>query len=206
MQTFMPYPDYRKSLESLDKSRLQKQSIESSQILDTILGLPTKKGTKRKGWLNHPAKIMWEKNPGALLQYFIVNIKICKDKNIKTEYCDSRLEIYEKFNLDSSLPVWFGNEEVHSSHRNRLLQKGWEQMLDAEMNETKIIAAHKTISWYKSFDWDEMQDKELMHREYKWPYDINENQYSLKVSVSKAALKKKQLLIQEYGNNPYIIL
>ena len=38
MQTFLPYPDIQKSLESLDNKRLGKQRVESYQIISAITG------------------------------------------------------------------------------------------------------------------------------------------------------------------------
>jgi hypothetical protein len=204
MQTFIPYSDFQKSLESLDKSRLQKQALETSQLIDAILNLPTKKGTVRKGWLNHPALIMWKHNVGSLFEYFLLNIEECKKRNIVTEYCESRVSLYSDFCQNVSRPVWWGDEIVHSSHRSRLLQKGWEQMLNANFNQTKVLNAIKTIEWYQSYSWDEMQDTNLMCVEYKWPVIQSSDVYSLKTNVSKQALKKKELLIQMYGHNPYI--
>ena len=36
MQTFLPYPDFRESLESLDYKRLGKQRVEALQLVKSI--------------------------------------------------------------------------------------------------------------------------------------------------------------------------
>jgi len=198
MQTFIPYPDFEKSLKALDRSRLQKQAIETSQLIDTLLNLPTKSGNERKGWHNHPALIMWKNNVGSLFQYFLCNIDECKNRNIKTTYCESKVLIYEQLCYDFEKPKWFGDDCVHSSHRARLLQKGYEELFKGQKN------AHKTIQWYKDFDWSEMQNPELFYQEYKWPTNITEHFYDLKECVSVNALKNKQLLINAYGLNPFM--
>ena len=49
MQTFLPYRNFRKSLQSLDDKRLGKQRVETFQILNNLLGRPKKDGTPYKG-------------------------------------------------------------------------------------------------------------------------------------------------------------
>ena len=44
MQTFLPYTDFRKSLESLDNKRLGKQRVEAYQIISAITGRTRKDG------------------------------------------------------------------------------------------------------------------------------------------------------------------
>ncbi len=44
MQTFLPYSDFRKSLESLDNKRLGKQRVEAYQIISAITGRLRKDG------------------------------------------------------------------------------------------------------------------------------------------------------------------
>jgi hypothetical protein len=200
MQVFVPFPQYTVSLGLLDRSRLQKQLIETSQIIDIILGLPTKKGTVRKGWLKHPALLAWKHNPGALIKYLKSNVNMLQVLGYKTDYAQSRLEIYKNYDLPDDPPIWLGDELIHSSHRARLLQKGWEQKLDGQKN------ADRVIEWYKSFDWPEMQDPMLMTKEYKWPVNIIQSGYDLEERVSKPAQKIKQKLIETYGYNPYITL
>ena len=53
MQTFLPYPDFRKSAQSLDNKRLGKQRVEAYQIWRVLKGFT-------KGWRRHPAVLMWE--------------------------------------------------------------------------------------------------------------------------------------------------
>ena len=61
MQTFLPHPNIRKSLKSLDSRRLGKQRVEAHQILNILLNR-----TKTKGWRNHPAVKMWKGHVNAL--------------------------------------------------------------------------------------------------------------------------------------------
>ena len=204
MQVFVPYPNYTQSAQAIDNSRLNKQILEASQLLDIIFDVPTKSGKPRTGWLSHPALIAWQDNPGALIEYTWACIKEAESRGYKVDTYVNKLNSYPK--CDSTPPKWFGDDCVHSSHRARLLQKGWEQMLNAELNQTKVFTALKVIEWYKTFDWAEMSDENLMSREYKWPVMQSSDVYILKESVSKDALKKKEQLIKEYGANPYITL
>ena len=61
MQTFLPYPDFKKSLQALDYRRLGKQRVEAYQIIRVI-----KYGD---GWQHHPAAKMWRGHINALKLY-----------------------------------------------------------------------------------------------------------------------------------------
>lgn len=196
MQTFLPYPHLQKSLQSLDKSRLQKQAIETSQIIDAILGLPTKKGTPRKGWLNHPALLMWKDNVGFLFEYFLLNIEECQKRNIKTDYCQSRISGYEADCVNRDVPIWFGDSLIHNSHQARILQKPYEQLLKQHKD------AEDLIQWYKDQEFDIMNRWDLFDMEYQWP-SLNDEGYCLREKVSPDRLKIKNTLIATYGLNPY---
>jgi len=76
MQTFLPYSDFRKSLESLDNKRLGKQRVEAYQIISAITGRLRKDGKPYKGWLNHPCSVMWRDYVNALKQYYNDSIDV----------------------------------------------------------------------------------------------------------------------------------
>lgn len=146
MQTFLPYKDFRKSLESLDDKRLGKQRVETSQILNVILGRPKKDGTPYKGWLNHPCSVMWRGYENALKEYLNVSIDVWKargkNNTMQKESIEGKLE----------MPWWLGKEELHSSHRANLLRKDpeyyrkhkWE-----ESPEDPYVWHDKEGKWYK---------------------------------------------------------
>lgn len=112
MQTFLPYPDFKKSLQCLDYKRLGKQRVEAFQILKALRD-PT------YGWHNHPAVIMWKFYRNALKHYMNLAIEewISRgyNNNMKIIPLRGRL-IY---------PPWFGIEEFHASHRSNLLRKDY---------------------------------------------------------------------------------
>ena len=78
MQTFLPYPDFERSLKTLDSRRLGKQRIEAFQILNILL-----KRTSKNGWKNHPAVKMWNGHTNALKIYFNKSIEIWISREYK---------------------------------------------------------------------------------------------------------------------------
>jgi hypothetical protein len=146
MQTFLPYKDFRKSLESLDDKRLGKQRVETSQILNVILGRPKKDGTPYKGWLNHPCSVMWRGYENALKEYLNVSIDVWKargkNNTMQKEAIEGKLE----------MPWWLGKEELHSSHRANLLRKDpeyYKQHNWEENPEDPYVWHDKEGKWYK---------------------------------------------------------
>lgn len=119
MQTFLPYPDFKKSLQSLDNKRLGKQRVETFQIINAITGRPKLDGTPYKGWVNHPCSIMWKDYVPALKLYLNLSIDewICRGfKNtMKKEEIDETIEY----------PSWFGYSRFHDSHKSNLLKKDY---------------------------------------------------------------------------------
>lgn len=115
MQTFMPYPSFRKSAESLDNKRLNKQIVECYQILKALNG-------ETKGWRNHPATLMWKGYEQALISYAIWCCWTWKDRGYK----ESKLEIeFKNRIIDGQLemPWWYGLNSFHESHRSNLNRK-----------------------------------------------------------------------------------
>jgi hypothetical protein len=118
MQTFLPYPDFKKSLESLDNRRLGKQRVETYQLIAGLEGRLTKAGKPySKGRVNHPISQMFRNNLPALKQYLndSIDVWVARGKNNTM-----KKEIIEE---EIIMPDWFGNEEFHRSHRANLLRK-----------------------------------------------------------------------------------
>ena len=146
MQTFLPYPDFKTSLESLDDKRLGKQRVETYQLIAGLEGRLTKKGKPyTKGRVNHPISQMFRDNIPALKQYLNVSIDVWvargKNNTMEKEVIDEEVV----------MPSWFGNEELHRSHRANLLRKN-----------TNYYGAHGWID-----------NSELP---YRW-YDMNREQW-----------------------------
>ena len=137
MQTFLPFPDLRATAMCLDYKRLGKQRVEAKQIHDIVSGSRT-----TGGWVNHPAVTMWRGYPDALALYHNVII----DEWVARGYVNNmpHLPIPDGEIL---MPLWFGDEAFHSSHRRKLLSKDYE--------------------FYGEFGWRE--DDGSAQCEYVWP-------------------------------------
>lgn len=109
MQTFLPYPDFKKSLQTLDYRRLGKQRVEAYQILRAI-----KYGS---GWRHHPVTKMWRNHINALKLYH----NLCIDEWVRRGY-QNRMEKM-KITGKISYPPWFRRENFHAAHRSNLLRK-----------------------------------------------------------------------------------
>ena len=127
MQTFVPYPDMRRSAEVLDDKRLGKQRVEALQIIRALT-------YETYGWKHHPAVLMWKGHEEALGAY---SRAICEEwtrrghadtcaatiatdltsAGIRTPRTEAQLRKAKK------LPSWWGDEAVHASHRRALLRK-----------------------------------------------------------------------------------
>jgi hypothetical protein len=125
MQTFLPYPDFEKSLKVLDNRRLGKQRVEAYQILNILLDR-----TKTKGWRNHPAVKMWEGSINALKLYFNKSVEEWTSRGFNN---NMKLEIIRGKII---FPKWFGNEKFHSSHRSNLLRKNKRHYLKFSWKES----------------------------------------------------------------------
>lgn len=131
MQTFVPLPSFSQSAKVLDRQRLGKQRVETLQLLKALAG-------ESKGWVNHPAALMWRGHTEALVAY---GIAIC-DEWIARGYkdtCRDKIAAYGS-NGVVELPHWWNQNEVHASHRSNLLRKdpqhygqfGWSEPADLE--------------------------------------------------------------------------
>jgi hypothetical protein len=124
VQTFLPYPDFRRTAEVLDSPRLGKQRVETLQIL-RALELP------EYGWGHHPAVRMWRGYTPALVCYGLTCVEVWRERG----YGDSTAAQIAEFAPEVSpssrpdlereglLPSWLGNEVLHRSHRSKLVGK-----------------------------------------------------------------------------------
>lgn len=115
MQTFMPYNDFQLTAQVLDNKRLGKQRVEAWQVLRALRG-------QTKGWVNHPATVMWRGCEQSLIMYGLL---IC-DEWQKRGFNDS---LYDQFRAewkngkDLREPWWLGFEPLHTSHQSNLYRK-----------------------------------------------------------------------------------
>ncbi len=163
MQTFLPLPDMRASMRTLDRARLGKQRVEGVQILRTRLGISS-------GWVRHPAVRMWEGHEWALARYvgfaclewqargytdnlwrvpaLLLGLLDPADVPADAPETVRAAAVWRTFQpplaRGPGLPPWWGEPRLHGSHRSRLLAKDF---------------AH-----YSQFDWTETPGQD-----YYWP-------------------------------------
>jgi len=109
MQTLLPYPDFKKSLPTLDYRRLGKQRVESYQIIRAI-----KFGG---GYGRHPVVRMWHGHVNALKHYY--NLAI--DEWVKRGYRNNIRKIAIRSKI--AYPEWLNRKNFHAAHRSNLLRK-----------------------------------------------------------------------------------
>lgn len=110
MQTFLPYPDFRRSAQALDNRRLGKQRVEAYQIIRVLTGLTS-------GWRHHPAVRMWAGHVAALGEYLSACIEEWTRRGFRNSILVSAAP-------DPFVPpYWLGDPAFHASHRSNLLRK-----------------------------------------------------------------------------------
>lgn len=110
MQTFLPLPCFQQSVQCLDWRRLGKQRVEAYQIRNVLTN-----NDPKAAWRNHPAVQMWCGYENALGQY----LDCCIVEWVRRGY-NNKMELT---NLTGPLPLWFGDNYIHESHRSNLLRK-----------------------------------------------------------------------------------
>jgi hypothetical protein len=114
MQTFLPIPSFQSSAEVLDNKRLGKQRVEAWQILQALRG-------QTKGWVNHPATVMWRGHEQSLILYGLVISTEWRKRGFQDVMAD-RFQA-ELIDPNFQLPWWFGLPDFHLSHRSNLIRK-----------------------------------------------------------------------------------
>lgn len=123
MQTFLPYPSFRRSAVVLDDRRLGKQRVEVLQVLRAL-------HLEGYGWSNHPAVLMWRGHTRALVAYGLAVVEEWSGRKYAdatradiAEFALPRPALAEEDLLPEELPPWLGWDELHRSHRAALIRK-----------------------------------------------------------------------------------
>ena len=111
MQTFLPYPDFKKTAECLDYRRLGKQRVEARQILAIL-----RDETASRAWRNHPAVRMWNSFDNAVAAYYNVIVAEWVRRGYRNTMPAAEVGLVV-------MPPWFGLTMFHASHRSNLLRK-----------------------------------------------------------------------------------
>ena len=168
MNTFLAYPNYRKSAQVIDSSRLGNQAYRECKTL--ING----------GWEYHPVAKMWKGYEYSLAQYALACFDVLR--NERDKHYPEHIKFFEgclkKF-PDNGKPKWLGYKPFHDSHKSKLLFKGRKDALwlseypkiiginnkikfnklsyeDVIELEKEALTLGYTIpdNWYKQFKWD----------------------------------------------------
>lgn len=142
MQTFLPYANFVRSANVLDKKRLFKQAVENIHIIGTLLGLPKRDGNPRVGYKNHPVINMWRGYEQSLIFYHKAILDECIKRKINTsipfpdiDYQDGTITYFQILkdklipntlflNLNrAENPFWLGLPKFHMSHQSNLIRK-----------------------------------------------------------------------------------
>jgi hypothetical protein len=120
MQTFLPYSDFAASADALDPKRLQKQIVETFQIMKALT-IP------EYGWKHHPAVRMWRGHAMqlSLYQNACVAIRAARGWDTLLDMPERTLQLVKDAGMthETALPEWLGHEEFHHSHRSNLVRK-----------------------------------------------------------------------------------
>ena len=112
VNVFVPF-DYVKAIsKKLDDKRLYKQIVECKQILRALRG-------EVKGYANHPATKMWRGSEMFLRYYQLVLLNEWLNRRWGVDIDEEALKVAAL----CSPPNWWGDKEVHDSHKARLHQK-----------------------------------------------------------------------------------
>jgi hypothetical protein len=124
MQTFVPLTNsFSDIAKVLDRQRLNKQALEGWQILMTLLELdPQGEHRIPKGWVNHPATVMWRGCEQALIHYGMVICAEWQERGFKDTLYD---KFYAEWHNDHNYkePWWLGYDPLHTSHQSNLYRK-----------------------------------------------------------------------------------
>ena len=126
MQTFLPFPAKRNSLDALDNKRLNKQILECYQILNVLSG-----NSKSNAWRNHPAVLMWEHSEQELYRYAMTAVVLADMRGIKTDKNKANLEALSRSRKviywGDETPRWAINpttiKRVNATHKANLYRK-----------------------------------------------------------------------------------
>lgn len=117
MQTFLPYADFDKSAQCLDRQRLGKQRVETLQILKSL--------SQGGGWSNHPAVKMWRGHEMVLLEYGLAVCREWTSRGYKDTCAEKMVAMASEsgVNWGRSVPRWLGEPAFHRSHQSNLVRK-----------------------------------------------------------------------------------
>ncbi len=128
MQTFLPFPDFKRSARALDQKRLGAQRVEALQIFNALT-------VPGHGYRHHPAAKMWKGCEEGLLRYALTMAEEWQGRGFNDTVADTLAShALERLGLTvvrtqtelkaaGELPPWLGRTAFHRAHKSNLLRK-----------------------------------------------------------------------------------
>jgi hypothetical protein len=157
MQIFVPEPDFMACARALDLRRLRSQINEALVILRVLRGEST-------AWRHHPVIRAWRGCSSGVYLY---------REACRAEYAERTgavwgvdveppgVDYWHEYE-DNILPWWWGDEEVHASHRAVLMGKWSEERNHGRLHGTPDESLVQVAHW----SWTIASRS----RDGKWPY------------------------------------
>lgn len=154
MQIFLPYPDFKQSVECLNNIHLNSQKWNCQVMAKTF--------TRNDRWASHPTFLAWKPYYESFKYYHDLVV----DEWLKRGFRTIAVK-YETPKPDKRFLPWFiGEEMFHQSHRSNLLRKdptyasrfGWRDPDDLPYlwpnnNTYQFDCIETGIDWYKRMGW-----------------------------------------------------
>lgn len=169
VNVFLPYADFRKSIECLDKKRLYKQLVECIQLLSVII-------QGKKGFANHPVTKMWRNHTKALSYYAQICCDVLKEKY--PVFIDSVLRMEERLIFD------FGgiNKDCEDREYDPQIDNPW------FVGDSAFHDSHKSSLWHKNPQEYHQFEQFNTIKSYKWPVPVK------KITIFTVAVIKNKLI------------
>lgn len=160
MQTFITHAstDFTLTAQELDSKRLHKNALEAWQLMLANFQLaPDGSQRVQRGWMNHPATIMWRGYGPVLLAYIEAMVTTWEARGYKSTVYEKASRTFEQAlklgrPMSEEYPPWMVDEAwfeaLASSHRTALLVKNY--------------------SWYSQFNWPEDTGVAPLEYTYVW--------------------------------------
>ncbi len=156
MQTFLSATELKTCAENLDSLRLNKQRVEAFQLYNIGIGLRLDSITdevieKARGFLNHPAALMWKPYLHYLCMYGEYISNECDKRGIADNRKLGDFFRRRKNRHEFIVPLWWLNEETKNkiihSHRANLLRKDFDYYSKIFQNISKEEAENTQYTW-----------------------------------------------------------
>jgi hypothetical protein len=157
--------------DTLDGKRLNKQKVEANQILNASLGLT-------KGWINHPAVLMWKGYSNALKYYFNEIAKACIRRGFKNnmplyEFTEEQLNNVEYQSvqdyLENGIPI--------EASTNKIIFPWWFQWKPLIYSHQASLLRKFPDYYTFTFNQDEPNElKKYLSTGYLWPHKLSTEQ------------------------------